>query len=78
MSAVAESILDPRIAATGGRQRRAGDLKSGYEWPGMASAPDWCKTRAHRHTHRYGCARCGQQFASPHAIYTHLAKVHGG
>lgn len=68
--------VDPRIAATGGRRRTPGDPKSGYEWPGMMAAPDWARTRTHRHTRAYGCAKCGARFGSPHAAYTHIAKVH--
>ncbi len=68
--------VDPRIAATGGRRRVAGDPKSGYEWPGMMAAPDWVKTRVHRHTRVYGCTRCGVAFHTPHAVYAHLARAH--
>lgn len=68
--------LDPRITATGGRRRNPRDPKSGYEWPGMTALPDWSRTRVHRHTRAYGCAKCGARFGSPQAVYTHLAKTH--
>jgi hypothetical protein len=56
--------------------RMAQDPKANYDFPGMAAQRDWCKTLTHQHTHYYGCARCGLTFRSPHAVYTHLAKVH--
>ena len=76
MPNTSELELDPRIAATGGRRRVPTDPKSNYEWPGMTPWPDWRRTRVHRHTAYYGCAKCGARFSSPHAVYTHLAKVH--
>jgi hypothetical protein len=68
--------VDPRVAATGGRRRIFGDEKKNYEWPGMASQTDWLRTRVHQHTIYYGCSRCGTKFKTPHAAYSHLAKIH--
>lgn len=68
--------LDARIEASGGRRRVARDPKSNYEWPGMMAWPDWSRTRVHRHTAYYGCAKCGARFSSPQAVYAHLAKLH--
>jgi hypothetical protein len=65
--------MDARIAAAGGSRTSA---KGAYEFPGMAERGSWRKTRVHRHTHFYGCARCGQRFADPHAVYAHLARRH--
>ena len=76
MPAIDVLDLDPRIAATGGYRRVPGDSKSNYEWPGMTPLPDWRRTRVHRFTIGYGCGKCGAQFASPNAVYTHLAKTH--
>jgi hypothetical protein len=65
--------IDPRVAAAGGTRRRPRD---GYEFRGMAASDDWRETRVHKHTSYYGCAFCGQGFKGPHAVYTHIAKVH--
>lgn len=65
--------IDPRVAAIGGTRSNP---KHGYDFPGMMSDADWRRTRVHRHTSYYGCGICGQQFAGPHAVYTHIAKVH--
>jgi hypothetical protein len=70
-----ERYADPRVAATGGYRRVPGDPKSNYEWPGMMRLPDWQRTRVHRHS-TYFCGKCGVQFGSPQAVYTHLAKRH--
>ena len=68
-----ERELDPRIARHGGTRRNP---KSNYNFPGMASDRDWRKTAVHKSALSYGCALCSQRFAGPHAVYTHLAKVH--
>jgi hypothetical protein len=66
--------VDPRIEATGGTRVRE---RTGYTWPGMMDEGNWRQTRVHRHTRSYSCARCGQAFKTPHAVYTHLAKRYG-
>ena len=66
-------LVDPRVARHGGTRR---DRKSNYQFAGMATDCDWRKTRVHKTTRFYGCILCGQKFAGPHAVYTHLAKVH--
>jgi hypothetical protein len=66
--------VDPRIAAVGGTRKRA---KAEYDYRGMVPWTDWRKTRVHEHTSAYACFHCGQTFATPHAVYTHLAKRHG-
>ena len=66
-------LVDPRVARHGGTRR---DPKSNYQFAGMATDSDWRKTRVHKTTRFYGCFLCGQKFAGPHAVYTHLAKVH--
>jgi hypothetical protein len=66
-------LVDPRVARHGGKRRA---LKSNYDFPGMTSDSDWRKTRVHKATRLYGCVLCGQKFSGPHAVYTHLAKVH--
>lgn len=73
----ADPTLDPRIAATGGRRRTFGRAKANYEWLGMMAEADWRKTRVHQHTSYYGCGRCGTRFATPQAVYAHLARRHG-
>ena len=65
--------VDPRIAATGGTRTNP---KKNYEWPGMMRESDWRRTRVHEYTSSYGCAKCGQAFKTPHAVYTHLDKRH--
>jgi hypothetical protein len=70
---VAGAAIDPRVAKHGGTRRGA---KSNYDFPGMMDAASWRRSLAHRHTSWYGCALCGQKFAGPHAVYTHLAKIH--
>jgi hypothetical protein len=67
--------IDPRVAAAGGTRRHP---KEGYYFPGMARDSDWRTTRVHKATIYYGCAFCRQGFKGPHAVYTHIAKVHGG
>jgi hypothetical protein len=68
-----EGIVDPRVAKHGGTRR---DAKSNYEFPGMTDAASWRRTKVHKATRYSGCALCGQKFSGPHAVYTHLAKVH--
>jgi hypothetical protein len=67
----AEALVDPRVAKHGGTRS---DPKSNYDFPGMLDAASWRRTQAH--TRWYGCSLCGQKFAGPHAVYTHLAKRH--
>lgn len=74
MAPLGRSLVDPRVAAKGGTRR---DPKSGFDYPGMMSERHWRVTPAHQHTHSYGCAWCSVKFKGPHALYTHLAKVHG-
>jgi hypothetical protein len=69
----AEALVDPRVAKHGGTRR---DSKSNYDFPGMVDQASWRRTDVHKHTRMYGCSRCGRKFKTPHAIYTHLAKVH--
>jgi len=71
---VQDALVDPRVARHGGTRR---NLKHTYDFPGMAADRDWRETDAHEHTRWYGCARCATKFSGPHAVYTHLAKVHG-
>jgi hypothetical protein len=80
MSATAEpvqaspqALIDPRVAKHGGTRKSP---KSHYDFPGMMDAASWRRTQVHAHTRFYGCHRCGRKFAGPHAVYTHLAKVH--
>jgi hypothetical protein len=68
-----QPLIDPRVAKRGGTRQ---DAKSHYESPGMVDAANWRRTEVHKHTAWYGCALCGKRFAMPHAVYTHLAKVH--
>jgi hypothetical protein len=68
-----DGLIDPRVAKRGGYRI---DPKANYEFPGMMAASDWRKTEVHKATAYYGCALCGQTFKGPHAVYTHLAKVH--
>jgi hypothetical protein len=70
---VAAPLIDSRVAKYGGTRK---DSKSTYDFPGMVDAASWRRTEVHRHTAWYGCALCGQKFSGPHAVYTHLAKVH--
>lgn len=37
---------------------------------GMVPAEEWAETQIHRHS-RYACAKCGEEFASPLALYSH-------
>jgi hypothetical protein len=69
----AEVPIDPRVAKHGGTRAHP---KASYEFPGMMDAANWRRTEVHGHTAWYGCTRCGARFAMPHAVYTHLAKVH--
>jgi hypothetical protein len=69
----AQTLVDPRVAKHGGTRRRS---KSNYDFPGMMDDGNWRKTLVHKHTSVYACAWCGQGFTGPHAVYTHLAKIH--
>ena len=69
----AAPLVDPRVAKHGGTRK---DAKSNYDFPRMVDAANWRKTEVLKHTAWYGCALCGQKFNGPHAVYTHLAKVH--
>jgi hypothetical protein len=42
----------------------------------MIDQSPWRRSRVHKATRFYGCALCGIKFTGPHAVYTHLAKVH--
>jgi hypothetical protein len=66
-------LIDPRVAKHGGTRRGP---KSNYDFPGMAQDYAWRQTLVHKHTRFYGCHRCGRKFSGPHAVYSHLAKVH--
>jgi hypothetical protein len=68
-----DGLIDPRIAKRGGYRTNP---KHGYDFPGMAADSDWRKTDVHKATAWYGCALCGTKFTGPHAVYTHLARVH--
>lgn len=68
-----EPLVDPRVAKHGGTRTSP---KSNYEFPKMMDAATWRRTKVHQHTSYYGCALCGQRFKGPHAVYTHLAKIH--
>lgn len=68
--------IDPRIAAAGGTPQGGDDGRHGYNYPGMMSARHWAATKVHGATTYYGCAWCNQKFKGPHAVYTHIAKVH--
>lgn len=69
----AEKLIDPRVAKHGGSRI---DPKANYDYPGMMDASSWRRTEVHRATSYYACAACGTRFAGPHAVYTHLDKVH--
>jgi hypothetical protein len=80
MTATAEAVqapphtlIDPRVAKHGGSRRNA---KANYDFPGMMDAASWRRTEVHKHTYGYWCGLCGQRFAGPHAVYTHIAKRH--
>ena len=68
-----ENLIDPRVAKHGGTRNSP---KAHYDFAGMMDAASWRRTQVHKHTRWYGCALCGQRFAGPHAVYTHLAKRH--
>jgi hypothetical protein len=68
-----QALIDPRVAKHGGTRNSA---KSHYDFPGMMDAASWRRTEVHRHTYGYWCGLCGRRFAGPHAVYTHLAKIH--
>jgi hypothetical protein len=61
------------VAKHGGTRK---NRKDNYDFPGMMDAATWRRTAVHRATSYYGCALCGQKSAGPHAVYTHLDKVH--
>jgi hypothetical protein len=42
----------------------------------MMPLPAWQRTPVHKATRYYGCAKCGTRFATPHAVYAHLATQH--
>jgi hypothetical protein len=67
------AAIDPRVAKHGGSRA---NRKRNYEFLGMVAEADWRRTCAHKATRWYGCGLCGLRATSPHAIYTHLAKVH--
>lgn len=69
-----KELIDPRVAKQGGTRTNP---RHTYDFPGMLGDGHWRQTDAHKHTDWYGCAVCGQKFTGPHAVYTHLAKVHG-
>ena len=52
------------------------DAKANYDFGGMHDDTTWRRGPIHKATPFYGCALCGQKFTGPHAVYTHLAKVH--
>lgn len=43
--------------------------------PGMVPAEEWAQTDVHRAS-SYSCAKCGQEFDSPEAVYDHLDEAH--
>ena len=42
----------------------------------MMPAEKWAQTSVAKAS-RYYCAKCGQRFDSPHAVYDHLDAEHG-
>ena len=66
-------LIDPRVAKHGGYRT---STKDNFDYPGMHDDTTWRRSRVHRATSLYKCALCGQKFTGPHAVYTHLAKVH--
>ncbi len=71
--APADSLVDPRVAAHGGNRNNP---KATYQFPGQMDQASWRRTEVHANTSYYGCGLCGQRFAAPAAVYTHLAKRH--
>jgi hypothetical protein len=71
--APSRDLVDPRAAKHGGTRRNG---HANYDFPGMVDGASWRRTRLNEATYYYGCALCGQKFTGPHAVYTHLAKVH--
>lgn len=71
-SAAAE-LVDGRVAKHGGTRRSP---KDNYDFPAMVDDTTWRRSRVHRSTSHYSCALCGTKFSGPHAVYTHLAKIH--
>jgi hypothetical protein len=67
------AFVDPRVAKHGGTRRND---QANYDFPGMTDQSPWRRSSVHKATRFYGCALCGQKFTGPHAVYTHLAKVH--
>lgn len=43
--------------------------------PGMAPRDQWVASDVHKAS-RYSCAKCGQQFETPHDVYDHLDAKH--
>jgi len=72
-SARTTPLIDPRVAKHGGTRR---DDHANYDFPGMTDQSPWRRSEVHKATRYYGCALCGIKFTGPHAVYTHLAKVH--
>ena len=68
------SLIDARVAKHGGTRKSRKDT---YDFPGMHDDTTWRRSRIHKFTAYYGCHRCGAKFTGPHAVYVHLAKVHG-
>ncbi len=66
-------LIDPRVAKHGGTRK---SRKDNYDFPGMVDDTSWRRTDVHKATRFYGCTLYGQKFTGPHAVYTHLAKVH--
>ena len=68
-----QNLADPRVAKHGGTRN---DPKSTYQFAGQIEQANWRRTEVHKHTYGYWCGLCGQRFASPSAVYCHLAKRH--
>jgi hypothetical protein len=64
---------DARVLKHGGTRSNP---KHTYSFPEMVADGPWRQTAIHKATRWYGCALCGQKFTGPHAVYTHLAKLH--
>jgi hypothetical protein len=74
--AIAEAsggLIDPRVAKHGGYRTSSRD---NYDFEGMQDDTTWRRGHVHAATSYYGCNRCGQMFTGPHAVVTHLAKIH--
>jgi hypothetical protein len=68
-----QGAVHRRVARHGGTRKGP---KDNYDFPGMFDDTTWRRGPVHKATHFYGCSLCGQKFTGPHAVYTHLAKVH--